>query len=104
MKNVISWLNARKRWYGDNHWYWAVWIDVEDVSRYGGQEPNRTGFAGSEKQARQQAWSALKSLGPEQQRAYARSWARLHLDALQEQNERPIFSRCSIGNDRWYWW
>jgi len=29
--NILSITNAGKRQYGENHWFWAIWIAIEQT-------------------------------------------------------------------------
>lgn len=94
---VISWTNAGKRRYGDNHWFWAAW-DVEGVPdlQWNKSVPAECGFCESEKDARRAAWG-IRSRG------YRRNWwASQYLDTQHQQDTRPAFSRCRSGR-RWFW-
>ena len=104
-RNIVSWTNAGKRQYGENHWFWAVWEEVEiDLSLpdilyvWGGLEPTAEGFCSSEKNAQKQAWNSLT-----RKRACRSTWSRRYLDEKQQNDARPNFSRCSCGKNKWFW-
>ncbi|GEM_PF-2108703 len=103
MKNIISCCNAGKREYGEMHWFWAVWIvaEVDDHNMPNDQEPKVSGFAKSKSKARRAAWDALAEMGLH--RACFKSWAFQWLFSQKGKDNRPLFSRFSIGKNRWFW-
>lgn len=103
--NVISYFKGYKRTYGDNHWFWAVWINVIDHKELGQQEPISSGFVASRTGASRAAWDVLKDRIADRtlQRAYRTNWARQLLDQRRNQDNRPHFSRCSFGKHKWQW-
>ncbi len=103
IKNVFSVTNAGKRWYGENHWFWAVWIGVGSEHQWDESHPTEQGFCESKTEARRAAWSAIRSRG--QSRAYNRgvSWASSYLHRQMQKDDRPRFSRCSVGKQKWFW-
>jgi len=117
MNNIISWTNAGKREYGENHWFWAVWIDVDApetpqhvrswrVNAWNETEPTESGFCSSEKAARRSAWAAIKRrvTVKSQRQAYRRWWwASQYLSHQRMNDDRPQFSRCKVSKDRWLW-
>jgi hypothetical protein len=102
VKNVISICNAGKREHGEMHWYWAVWINVDDHTQWAGQQPDASGLSETKAKARQAAWKALKS-ATAHHRAYFTGWAIRFLWSENEKDTRPCFSRHNIGKNRWYW-
>jgi hypothetical protein len=115
--NVFSVMNAGKREHGTNHWFWAVWIEIEQApdltpeadrksrpySKWNKTDPISSGFCSSRKEARLSAWAAIKSLCPERPRAYEYGWAWQMRCDERESDKRPLFSRCSVGADKWLW-
>jgi hypothetical protein len=103
VNNIVSYRNAGKRRYGENHWFWAVWIGVKVVDRWDESEPTESGFCSSKRLARRAAWDAIRRNG--QQRAYDRGicWAWDYLAHQDEQDDRPDFSRCKISANKWFW-
>lgn len=99
--NVISIINSGKRHYGEEHWFWGMWLNIDDINEYDGSAPLASGFCSTKATARSAAWNALHER--QQRRAYSLGWARRYLWALEEQDQRPLFSRCSLGNNRWQW-
>ena len=107
---AISWCNGWKRQYGDSHWFWAIWAPVEknDAGRlqeWNGVEPLAKGFSISEKEAKQSAWQAVRAHCPDPKGrvVYRVSWAWRVLSHYQEQDKRPLFSRCQVGKAKWLW-
>lgn len=101
--NVISCTNVGKRQHGQNHWFWAVWIGADETSdrRWNQNAPAKSGFCSSKRLARQAACAALKALG--HQRAYERGWAMEYLWERRINDNRPAFSRCKVGKNKWLW-
>lgn len=99
--NIISCVNAGKRNLGDNHWFWAIWTEVGDSREWNQEPPAFSGYSPSKTQARRAAWDALR-----QQRrlpVYSQGWAWSYLSWLRDQDTRPLYSRCTIGKNRWFW-
>ncbi len=105
MDNVISIKNAHKREHGDNHWLWAVWINVDHKGKLNDQAPVARGFSPTKTKARRAAWAALREHIADKKdcRAYFNSWAFDLLRKDQENDTRPSFSRCPIGKNKWLW-
>ncbi len=115
MVNIISWTNAGKREFGESHWFWAVWIglDASEIRQqvrwssapFNGEEPTECGFLPSKAAARRAAWACIERRVPvkSERRAYPWSWAWDYLRRKQENDNRPSFSRCKIGKDKWLW-
>lgn len=103
--NIISYTNAGKREHGEQHWFWAVWTGVENVSKFDNQEPTESGFTESQKFARRAAWDCIKRHLPNKvdQRAYRRDWSWKYLQHQRSNDERPVFSRCSVDKGKWFW-
>lgn len=101
--NIISYTNAGKRQHGDNHWFWAVWINADETPdrSWNKSDPTESGFCPCKSQARQAAWAALKALG--HRSAYDRGWARALLWNQRIDDNRPVFSRCKVGKAKWLW-
>ncbi len=96
MSVVISWTNAGKRQYGENHWFWAVW-DVGGIPgrQWNKSEPAESGFCRSATEARRAAWS-------HRSRGYRLNWALHYVHDQREKDVRPCFSRCRSGR-QWFW-
>ena len=105
MTNVISFCNARKRDHGDSNWLWAVWVDVDHKGNLPDEEPTVRGYAESKRAARSAAWESLRLHVPnkEECRAYLNGWAFGLCWRDEESDTRPLFSRCSIGKNKWQW-
>jgi hypothetical protein len=115
--NILSITNAGKRKHGDNHWFWAVWIEIDQTpdvtpeaeqrfrpySSWNHTDPTASGFCRSKREANRAAWTAIKAHSPNYPRAYERSWARDMLWDQRANDTRPYFSRCKVGNDKWLW-
>jgi hypothetical protein len=105
------------RWeHFERHWLWCVWFNGFRKDH----EPNEYGFSTSEKEAENAAWEVLRKNADQSQRIFVRychdlgskfffdsAEAQAELkrlrDEVREINQRPTFSRCSIGKDRWFW-
>ncbi len=101
MVNVISYVNAGKRRYGENHWFWSIWIGTSDIDVWDRSEPTASGFSASKSAASRSAWRALHDRG--ERRAYFRFWGDSFLFSHSEAEMRPLFSRCAVGRNRWFW-
>lgn len=113
----ISVTNAGKRKHSPNHWYWAVWTEIEQApdltpevdrknrpySIWNKAKPASSGFSPSRKEARRCAWAAIRLLSPERPRAYEYSWALQMLGDESANEDRPSFSRSKVGKDKWLW-
>ncbi len=115
--NIISVINTRDRRHGENQWFWAAWIGVDQTpdltpaARRANRpyqvwnkiDPTASGFCQSRTEARHASWGAIKSLSPKRPRAHERSWAYDILRKQQANDKRPLFSRCKVGKDKWLW-
>ena len=100
-RNVISFSNAGKRDFGDNHWFWAVWIEVGHSREWNQEPPSFSGHSTSKRQARRAAWDALRQHA--RLPVYSTGWAWWYLSWLRDQDTRSLYSRCTIGKNRWFW-
>ncbi len=105
--NVISYVNAGIRRYGDNHWFWAIWIDVASppADTWSGAVPTASGFCSSKREAHAAALTAMRSYVVESRDlgAYRRYWAWDYLTSTAAKERRGFFSRCKVGRNRWFW-
>ena len=103
MANVIGIINAGKMRYGVNNWFWASWYNIEIEPNWNGQKPIGTGFENSEVNARNAALHVLATQGVNSQIDLKNNWARAYLSKQEEQDQRPNFSRCQVGKNKWLW-
>jgi hypothetical protein len=105
--NITSVANAGKQKYGENHWFWAVWLGVEKQSNHDWDhgwdhqtEPTASGFSCSKSKARSAAWGTLHvGCG----NTIIRNWWAMGYLSAQHRAEGPYFSRCRVGKDKWLW-
>lgn len=108
MQDVFSVTKVQKRQYGAS-WLWAVWCNVTEPitgrSDWNSTDPTDSGFCETKSRAKWAAWDALKKHAPERsgRHTFFTRWAWDYLLALERNDKRPIYSRCSIGKNRWQW-